>query len=136
MADVAFWERMLVELYIVPASRDRYLSFLKGRKHRKKLLDRLNHNLDIDQAVSVQIPASDRNAAALTDVLRRNHVSSTCFLMADGSAADGRELRVELAIDEFLNNHWGAVLICPPKPIVLYKEKDIGRLYLLGGHCA
>lgn len=136
MADVAFWERKFVELYVVGDKRERYLSFLKGRKHRKKVLERLNHNLDFNQAVATEIPGAERTAGALAELLRRNHVNSTCYLMADGCQADGRELRVELALAEFLSNFWGSVLICPPKPIALYKEEDIGSMYLLGGRAA
>ena len=30
-----------------------------------------------------------------------------------------------------LDSTWSAVLICPPRPIALSKEEDIGRLFLL-----
>jgi hypothetical protein len=30
-----------------------------------------------------------------------------------------------------LNNHFGALMICPPKPIALYKEEDPSDLILL-----
>src|SRR5262245_47354715 len=126
MADVSYWERRFVEEYIASAKQDRYLFFLKGRKHRAKLLERMNHTLDFDRSKAAEIATSDRNRECLLRLLSHNHVHATCYFMADGNESDGRELRIERAVDEMLANHWGAVLICPPKPIALYKEEDVG----------
>jgi hypothetical protein len=40
-------EEAFVRSFIVPKKRDRYLRLLGHPKHRAKLLDRLNHNLDL-----------------------------------------------------------------------------------------
>lgn len=131
MADVHPWERSFVERFICNERRDRYLTFLKSRKHRGKLLDRLNHSLDYDPALAKELPSGSRTDAGLTTVLRSLHVADTCHLVADGNEFDGRELRLERGVAELLANFLGAVLICPPKPIAVYKEEDPGRLLLL-----
>ena len=58
------------------------------------------------------------------------HVADMCRLMADVSEQDASELRVELGVSELLGNYFGAVLICPPQPVAVYKEEDVGRLLL------
>ncbi len=57
MAEVSLWEQAFVRAYIVAEKRDRYLAFLKGRKHRRKILDRLNHSLDYDERYATPLDA-------------------------------------------------------------------------------
>jgi hypothetical protein len=64
-------------------------------------------------------------------LLRHRYVNGTCYLIADGNHLDGSELRLEVGVEELIGNHWGAILICPPKPIALYKPEDIGEWLLL-----
>ena len=128
MADVDFWERRFVEAYVERSTRERYLEMLKGRKRRQKLLDRLNHNPGFDFSKARDLGSIDADGlAALLDSL---HVEPTGHLMADGSELDGRELRIELAARELTRTPWGAVLICPPKPVAIYREESPGSFYL------
>ena len=128
MAEIDPWEKRFVEAYVERPVQERYLSMLKGRKHRRKLLDRLNHNPGFDFSKARDLGNIDAaRLAALLDSLR---VEPTGLLMTDESELDGRELRVELAVQELVRTHWGAVLICPPKPIAIYREESPGPFYL------
>jgi len=131
MAEVAYWERLLVEKFVIKSKRERYLEFLKGPKNRKKILERLNHAFDYDPKCSIAISASDRSKQGLFMLLRGRYVADTCFFIADGNGRDGHELRLEDGIDELTGNHWGAILICPPKPIAVYKPENVGEWHLL-----
>jgi hypothetical protein len=46
MADISRWEQQFVSMFVIESKRERYLTKLKGRKHRKQILDLLNHSLD------------------------------------------------------------------------------------------
>ncbi|MFO0922645.1 MAG: hypothetical protein U0905_09190 [Pirellulales bacterium] len=132
MAEVSLWEQAFVRAYIVAEKRDRYLAFLKGRKHRRKILDRLNHSLDYDERYATPLDARYKIPKALIVYLIGRGVDRlTCCLMADGHSADGRHMRLEQAVLELLDSHWGALIICPPIPIAVYKPEDIGDLVLL-----
>lgn len=138
MAELSFWEQRFVEEYIVASKRARYLTFLKGPKHRQKILERLNHSLDYDESKATRLDAQRRDEDSLIALLRSHHVAETCYLMADQNQYDGQELRLENAIRELLQNFWGALIICPPQgqvvlgtPIAVYKEEDVGDLVLL-----
>lgn len=131
MAEVSYWEKQFVRRFVVSSRQERYLELLKGPKRRAKFLDELNHNLAYDKAKARVLPPQYKEPEALLSLLASMHVGATCYLLADGNELDGRELRVELAVPEFLFNHWGAVMICPPKPIAIYKEEDIGDLILM-----
>ena len=131
MPDVAPWERKFVECYIKRSRVDRYLMKLKGRKRRREILDRLNHSLDYRSELATSIPSPERSPKRLLDLLRAERVADTCHVIADGNANDGRELRIERAVEELFGNFFGMVLICPPIPIALYKEEDIGAMLIL-----
>jgi len=111
--------------------QERYLALLKGRKHRSKFLDLLNHDFAYDRAKATILPAAYKEPEPLISLLAANYVNPTCHLIADSNEFDGKELRIEFAVSEFLNNCFGALMICPPKPIVLYKDEDPGDLILL-----
>ena len=64
-------------------------------------------------------------------LLRSLHVEETCHLMANGNEHDGHELRLEWGVDALLDEHFGAVLICPPKPVAVYKSEEPGQPVLL-----
>ncbi len=127
------WEERFVRIYVVKAKRDRYIRLLKSKKNRSKILERLNHNLDYDESKARELAPAERGPEALLQLLRTRGVDHRACLMADSSDEDGRSLPLEQAVGALLDCPWGAVLICPPKPIALYKEEDIGRLFLLEG---
>jgi len=131
MADIEFWEKRFVDEYIVPEKRDRYLMKLKGPKHRREILDRLNHVLDFRPETATTLSQQQRTNGALLGLLRSYRVSDTCHIMADSTPLDGQEMRLELALEELFGHSFGFVLICPPVPIAPYKEEDIGKMFLL-----
>jgi hypothetical protein len=136
MADVPEWERRFVERYIVEDAREEYLRFLKGRKRRKKILDRLNESLDYDASLARDLDPALRDPPALVAHLKSLYVRPTCHLMADGCEEDGEEVRLEHGVAALLGNHWGGVLICPPDPIAVYKGEGTGAFILLAPRSA
>ena len=132
MADVSHWERLFIRAYIVSAKQERYINFLKGPKHRQKILERLNHSLDYDAQHAKTLDAKYNTPIALVEYLLGRGVDhTTCCLMADGNASDGVSMRLDRAVPELLDNHWGALIICPPVPIAVYKAEGIADLVLL-----
>lgn len=128
MAEIDLWEKRFVEAYVEKSVRERYLAMLKGKKHRQKLLDRLNHAPGFDFSKARRLDVCDRET--LLRLLGSLRVEPTGYVMADSSNLDGHEVRVELAVDEMLHTMWGAVLICPPKPVAIYREESPGAFYL------
>ena len=131
MSEERSWEALFVEAYIVKSKRARYLSQLKNSKRRQKLLDRLNHALDHDEKYATELPPECQTDEALLRLLRQKNVRPTCYLIADANENDGQELRLEDAVSQLFGSQFGALIICPPKPIAIYKGEDIGRLVLL-----
>ena len=131
MANVSHWESRMIAEFVRKDKRERYLALLKGGKRRQKVLERLNHRLDYDLDLATELTAAERTHGGLLHLLQGLHVAPTCHLMADGSDLDGKELRIERGVEALLDNHWGGLLICPPKPITIYKEEGAGDMLLL-----
>jgi hypothetical protein len=131
VADVAYWEARFVKCFVIKEKQDRYLAFLKGKKHRKKITDRLNHQLDFDEAKATRLDSRYKAPPELVSLLRSYHVEPTCFLIADGAEFDGHELRLELGVENALESYWGVVILCPPEPLAIYKAEDPADLILL-----
>lgn len=131
MAEINYWERLFVEHYIVLQKKDFYLTKLKGRKHRREILERLNHSLDYRQEAATTLSPQCRTSEAILDLLQHYRVADTCHIMAYGNSFDRREIRIEMAIDEMLGSVLGFIMICPPIPIAVYKAGDVGDLLLL-----
>ena len=131
MAEVSYWEKAFVERFIIKEKRDRYLMFLKGGKHRKKVLERLNHNLDFERSKAEDISKKCKSTKDILTFLKLRYVDDTCYVMAFQNDLDGSDVRLALGVQELFESPWGIILICPPKPIAIYKEEEIGCLYLL-----
>ena len=132
MADVPHWEQAFVRAYIVSEKRDRYLNFLKGPKHRQKILERLNHSLDYEAQHATSLDPKYSTPNNLVEYLLGRGVDhTTCCLMADGNPSDGLSMRLDRAVQELLDNQWGALIICPPVPIAVYKAEGIADLMML-----
>ena len=136
MAGVDYWEAQFIQRFIVADKQERYLSLLKGRKRRAKFLDELNHNLAYDKTKARILEEKYKEPENLLSLLASMQLGATCYLVADSNSVDRKELTIELAVPELLNNHFGALMICPPKPVVLYKEEDIGDLIPLADACS
>ena len=128
----ADWEERFVRVFVVKEKQDRYADGLRSSKRRTKILDRLNHSFDYDEAKARALANREfESADALCGLLRSLGVAETCFYMADDNDLDGAELSLEMAVDDFLFCEFGAVIICPPKPIGIYKGEGRERPILL-----
>ena len=96
MAEIDLREKRLVEADIEKPVRERFLAMLKGRKHRQKLLDRLNHTPGFDFSKARRLDVSDRET--LLGLLGSLRVQPTGYVMADASDLDGHEDRIERAV--------------------------------------
>jgi hypothetical protein len=57
--------------------------------------------------------------------------AANAHVMALQHHLDGCDVSLEEGIDVILTSPWGVALICPPKPVVLYKAEDpADRLFL------
>lgn len=123
-------ERALVMAFIEPARRGRYLLHLASAKHRPKILDRLNHWLDLRAGVAMELPSSLSQGAILAE-LRRRGAPATCHVIADRTNGDGQDLPLEEAVELAYGHVFGIVLCCIPGQLALYKPESPSPMHLL-----
>ncbi len=97
-------------------------------------MELLNHNFEFNKKNIINIDCNLENEEALLAKLLKCGVNNTCYLIADQNEKDSHELKLSHGIEELINNHWGAIIVCPPKPIVVYKPEAPGKIVLLQKH--
>jgi len=128
MTSVAYQEEKFINTFATKEKRERYLSFLKGHKHRKKFLELLNHNFSYNSKRAEKLDNSYKSDEELESLIQKMRGNSTCHLLADGCELDGKEIKTSLAVKEFLGNYWGSVLIF--ENFAIYKPEDSEEMVL------
>ncbi len=123
MAGISYWESILIAHFVLSHKKERYEALLKGRKKRAQFLDLLNHNFAYDPSTKFEPKGYAQTSGSLLKALDSLGVDSNCYVVADQSEYDGREIKLGTAVEEFWSSQWGMLLICPPKPIVVYKQE-------------
>jgi hypothetical protein len=124
-------ETAFIQSFVEKAKRDRCLQLLSSAKQRRKLLDKWNHNPDIDYAFAAPIPFGHYDAEKLLDLLRREGAGESCYVIADGSEFDGNELPIRAAVEHALGHDWFVLLSCVHGRLAFMKTEEIGSAHLL-----
>jgi hypothetical protein len=125
-------ELAFIRSFILTEKRKRYLELLPNRKRRGKALARLNHPLDIDFSLAVQV--HDYDASSVVALLRSEGAGSTCHVIADASEHDGSELSLERAVEIAYVHQFGIILSCIPGKLAFYKPESPGPKFVLRKH--
>ena len=130
MAELNNAEEAFIDLFIKKDKQERYRFKLAGKKHRKEMLDSLNHHLDFREDRALKLKACERNHDWILNSLKNVGTANACNLIADGCELDGERLDLEEGVNILLTNPWGTILICDQPRCAFYKEEDPGDMYL------
>ncbi len=132
MSDQRTWEKRFVNAFVLNIRRPRYKTCLPDRSMRSGVLDRLNHCTDFDPNYLTRLTGHSASADGLQEILAAEDVADLCWLMSGDAALDGRNCPVAEGTQLVANADWGTVMICPPRPIGIYRpEASEMALYLL-----
>src|SRR5688500_15292948 len=106
-------EQAFVEAFIDPVRKERYLSLLASPKRRRKVLERLNHQLDLRADLEIQLPA-DATDAGIVAALGDRRAPEVSHIIADSSDRDGMELPLVDAVAFATNHPFGVIISCIP----------------------
>jgi hypothetical protein len=120
-------EEVIVQAFIAPHRRSRWLSSLVSAKRRRKFLDCLNHCADLDTRYARPLAA---NADVVT-VLRSLGAPATCYVVSDTAALDGREMPLAEAVAAAELAGWGTLISCIPGRLACYIDEAGSRRRLL-----
>ncbi len=126
--DRSLWEVKFVDAFVLKQKRSRYKALLSNPRKRNKILDRLNHNADLDFGKAIEI---EPLITTLNGALEGYRVGDHCWMISDHSELDGQLLPTSQAIELMIDATWGTIMICPPKPIAVFREEaPLEHLYL------
>jgi len=127
-SDRSLWETKFVDAFVLKQKRSRYKTFLSNLRKRNKFLDRLNHNADFDFDKAIEIKPLVK---ILMKALEDYRIEKYCWMISDHSEIDGQLLPISQAIELTVDATWGTIMICPPKPIAVFREEaPLENLYL------
>ena len=105
-------ETALVNAFILPARRARFLKFLPNPKRRREVLNRLYHLRDLDPRFLVEIRPSDQNAEAIAALLQKRGAPAQCHVISTDSQLDGRELPLREVLNQIVGSGEGTLVSC------------------------
>jgi hypothetical protein len=74
-------EIQIINAFITPTKRERYIGFLTSKKRRMKFLDKLDHFDDFDPTYIVELSAACNSVNGLIAELRRRGAPDECYAM-------------------------------------------------------
>ncbi len=132
MSDQRTWEKRFVNAFVRNIRRPRYKTCLPDETMRSGVLERLNHSNDFDPDHMTRLEGQSASVDGLQALLAAEGVAELCWLMSDDDALDGQNCSVTEGTQLVASANWGTVMICPPRPIAIYRpEASEMALYLL-----
>lgn len=132
MSDQAHWEARFVNRFVVKQRQPRYKTCLPNEKDRHSALERLNHKMEDFEADRIRkLTGLESQAENILKLLQGEKVDGECWILSSDPALDGRKLALDVAVGLVASADWGTVMICPPKPIAIYRPEAPSSLYLL-----
>jgi len=126
-------ERALVESFITPVKRERWLELLTTEKGRRKLRASLPHFAAFDPATVVPLAPKQQHASSIFQILTNLGAPTTCYLISENSDWDTKEMDLQSALQQVVGYGFGTLISC--KPGALAWGEDPGYRIILRKPC-
>jgi hypothetical protein len=117
-------EAAFAKAFLPSEKRARFVQVLAQPRRRKEMLVQLNGHLPYLAAYATAVPSEQDFPDALVTLLRSKGAGPTCYVIADGLKADGRELPLREALMLICMHRSGAILSCLPGRLAYYKPES------------
>src|SRR5262245_2947433 len=124
-------EVQIINAFITPTKRERYIGFLTSRKGRIKFLDKLYHFDDFDPTCIVELSAACNSATVLIAELRRRGATDECYVMSVAEELDGVSRPIEDVIQEVFESVEGTIVSCLPGTLAYYEGEAPNNRFIL-----
>jgi hypothetical protein len=122
-------EEAVVQAFIIPVRRERYLEFLKSPKNRKKFINVLAHFKHLDPKFATSISGNQNNPSALLKLLLGKGAGIKCWVISENAQLDGKEIDLQTALKETVGRQMGTFISCIPGKLAYFEDED-GRFLL------
>ena len=126
-----FWEARFIDAFVGKSKRSRYKNLLGDPRSRGKILDRLNHNADLDFGRGNELVGRQAQPEQLIELLSTYKIDAQCWLISDDPELDCKYLPISQAAELTVTAFFGTIMICPPRPIAVFRpEASEQKMYL------
>lgn len=114
-------EEAFAKAFLPSEKRARFIQYLAQPKRRKEMLSQLDHHLPYLPDFATVVPGEQDFPQELEKLLVSKGAGPTCFVIAHGLKADGRELPLREALLLVCMHGSGAILSCLPGRLAYYR---------------
>ena len=123
-------ESGFVDAFVPAPKRERLREALPNPKKRKKALDRLAHNPDLDFGFAQAIPGPSQNPSGIEKMLRAKGAAEQCYVISESVDFDGRTIPLREALDSIVGQGMGTIISCVPGRLCYYEGEDPKSRYI------
>ena len=118
----------LINAFVVPERRDRYLFLARTPRRRGELTNRLAHWRDFDARRATALPPEARTSpAAVAAFLAAHGAPNSCYVLSELREYDGQAMPLADATAAVVGRGMGTVLSCIPGRLAYYESEDGDR---------
>jgi hypothetical protein len=123
----------LVNTFVLPEKRERYIGFLSSEKRRKEFLNELYHFRDFDPTCEVPLSGPADSAEGLLADLRRRGAGDACYVISVNRELDGITRPLAAVISEVFALVEGTIVSCVPACLAYYEGEAPKNRCILDG---
>lgn len=123
----------LVEAFILPLRRSRYVPLLKERgkaKFKQRLDTYLDHCQDLDPRFCKKLAAAEQNQAYIRRYLTAKGAPPLCFVLSMNVELHGQEMDLEEALQSVIGMQCGTFLSCIQGKLAYYEGEEPHERYI------
>jgi hypothetical protein len=118
----------LIEAFVVPERRERYLFLARTPTRRAELTNRLAHWRDFDTRRAATLPReAQASPAAVAHFLEARGAPRACYVLSESPDIDGRVMPLAEALAGVVGRGIGTVLSCLPGRLAYYESEEGDR---------
>jgi hypothetical protein len=122
-------EEALVNAFILPTRRERYLECLVKPKKRARFRAELAHFKALNPKYVVNIAPREQHLPSILKLLIAKGAGTKCWVISEFDEMDGQELDLELALRETIGRGMGTFISCVPGKLAYFEDE--GRRCIL-----
>ena len=124
-------EELLIERLITHSKKERMKYLLQTKKGRKKLRNRLAHNIEFDPRFIIKLEPGEQTINDILSILLNSGSPSNCYIISENSEIDGKLLDLEKALDEIIGSGMGSIISCIPGKLVYVEGEEASQRFLV-----
>ena len=114
-------EKKVIERFVVKTKHDRYLTFLKNEKTRKKFTKELSHFRELRLEHFEEVKGDVRKI--IKDRISHLGNIKNCYLISENVELDRKTLDIETALNETIGYRMGTFIVFGNADIVYYEAE-------------